>query len=190
MNKLGKEKRNQLILIGMGTAGAVAAIWLLLISAQLAKINVIRGKITGAERDIAQRKQVLKEADEVKDKLQECHAHLCEIESTMPSGPPFTWVNSMLRRFNDSSYRIDMPAPGLPQLGDMTMIPDFPYRQYDVGVTGTGYYYDIGRFISDFENRFPAMRVQNLDLAPATTDDREKLTFRMDVVILTKNDGA
>ena len=39
MNKLSKEKKQQLIMVAVGTLGAMAAIYFLLISAQLAEVS-------------------------------------------------------------------------------------------------------------------------------------------------------
>ena len=52
----------------------------------------------------------------------------------------------------------------------------------------TGYYHDVGKFISDFENNFPHGRVVNLIVEPVSSADpgNEKLSFRMDVIALVK----
>ncbi len=189
MNKLSKDKRNQLILIGLGTAGAVAGLWFLLISAQMESIKATTVKISETNKEIQKRKAAKKEAPTVQAELLECEARLCQTENTMPSGPPYAWVNSMLHKFNVPGYKVDMQVPGSPQFGEMTMIPDFPYHQLEVAVSGSAFYYDFGKFIADFENRFPSMRIHNLTLDPATAEEREKLSFHMDIIILTKNDG-
>jgi Tfp pilus assembly protein PilO len=190
MNKLTKEKKQQLILIGLGTVAAVVAIWFLLISAQTAKINDIKVKIAGTEKEVAKRRMAKKQATVVEDELAQSQRSLCQIESAMPAGPPFEWVNRTLRRFNQASYKIDMQTPGVPAEGEVAMLPDFPYHQLDVSVQGTGFYYDIGKFIAEFENHFPCMRIQNLSLTPATAEEQEKLTFRMEIIILTKADNT
>ena len=189
MNKLNKDKRNQLILIGLATVGAVAGLWFLLISAQMDSIKAANVKIADTDKEIQKRKTAKNEAPKVQAELTNCEERLGEIENTMPSGPPYAWVNSMLHRFNIPAYKVDMQVPGTPQFGEMTMIPDFPYHQLDVSVSGAAFYYDLGKFIADFENRFPSMRIQNLSLEPATADEREKLAFHMDIIILTKNDA-
>jgi len=193
MNKLGKDKRNQLILIGMGTVGVIAGLWFLLLAPQMEKIKTLNGKIATTKKEIDKRKIAAKESGKVEAKLAECRAKLCQIEqSMMPAGPTYAWVNSRLRQFNTPSYKVDMQVPGSPQPGPVAMIPGFPYDQLTVGVGGTAYYYDFGKFIADFENKFPCMRIQDLTLDPGgggTGDDREKLAFRMDIIILTKNEA-
>jgi hypothetical protein len=47
----------------------------------------------------------------------------------------------------------------------------------------------LGRFIADFENTFPLMRVVNLSLemnAAPTAAERDKLAFKMDIITLVK----
>jgi Tfp pilus assembly protein PilO len=189
MNKLSKDKRNQLILIGLVTVGAIAGLWFLLISAQMDKIKSINLKIADADKEIQKRKAAKKNAPTVEAELADCQARLGQIEATMPSGPPYAWVNSMLHKFNTPAYKVDMQVPGFPQPGEMTMLPDFPYRQLDVSVGGSAFFYDIGKFIADFENRFPCMRLQNLSLEPSTSEEREKLAFHLNIIILTRNDS-
>ena len=75
-------------------------------------------------------------------------------------------------------------------VGDVQMFPKFPYRAALYNIRGTAYYHDLGRFLADFENRFPFIRVQNLELEPASsssataTDDTEKLAFKFELVAL------
>jgi len=55
---------------------------------------------------------------------------------------------------------------------------------------GTAYYHDFGRFVADFENAFPYMRIQNIELDPASASaaspqqEPEKLSFRLEIVAL------
>ena len=63
-------------------------------------------------------------------------------------------------------------------------------------VRGTAYYHDFGRFVADFENTYPYMRIQNIDLEPAgasaststgpagNAEDGERLAFKMEVITL------
>ncbi len=192
MNKLSKDKRNQLILIGMGTVGAIAGLWFLLLSPEMDKIKLLNSKIHDTQKEIEKRRTAAKEASKVEAKLGETRGKLGQIEqSMMPSGPTYAWVNSRLRQFNTPSYKVDMQVPGLPQGGPVAMLPSFPYDQLTVGVGGSAYYYDLGKFLADFENKFPCMRIQDVTLDPGgggSGDEREKLAFRMDIVILTKNE--
>jgi Tfp pilus assembly protein PilO len=189
MNKLSKDKRNQLILIALGTVGVIAALYFLVISGQQAEIARINSSIEATAKDIDKMQQVRKSADKIEAQLTECQARLSSIESTMPSGDWYLWVNSTLRKFNDARYQVDIPVVGAPMASGVDLIPNFPYNQLSVKLNGSAYYDDFGKFASDFENHFPCMRIENLTLDPGngvTPEEREKLNFHMEISSLTK----
>ncbi|HTQ49209.1 MAG TPA: GspMb/PilO family protein, partial [Candidatus Acidoferrales bacterium] len=64
----------------------------------------------------------------------------------------------------------------------------FPFKEIRVTISGTAYYHELGKFLADFENSFPHIRVVNLALEPvnATEAGNEKLSFRMDIIALVK----
>jgi hypothetical protein len=74
-------------------------------------------------------------------------------------------------------------------VGDVDLIPQFPYKQAKISLSGVAFYHDLGKFISDFENTFPHMRIVNLTVEPAngTGADSEKLSFRLEIVALVKS---
>ena len=189
MNKLSKEKRNQLIMILLGTVGVVVALWFLVIGAQREKIRQIEGQISDTAAQIEKMEQVKKAAGKIASELTEYQSRLAKVESTMPTGDWYLWVNATLRKFNVPGYHVDIPVIGAPVAGTMTLLPAFPYNQLSVSLTGTAYYDDLGKFLAQFKNQFPCMRIENLDLAPGygpNVDDREKLSFHMNVISLTK----
>ena len=55
---------------------------------------------------------------------------------------------------------------GAPVVKPVTLMSVSLYQQASVNVSGTAYYDDLGKFLADFENHFPYMRVQNLNLEP------------------------
>ena len=72
---------------------------------------------------------------------------------------------------------------------DVNLLPDFPYKQATFTVAGTARFHDFGRFLADFENEFPHVRVVNLSLdanTPAGGEDAETLNFKMEIVTLIK----
>ena len=72
----------------------------------------------------------------------------------------------------------------------MGCFPKFPYRAALFNVRGTAYYHDFGKFLADFENAFPYLRIQNIELDPNvssaanTQSEPEKLAFKMEIVAL------
>ncbi len=189
MKKLSKEKRMHLILVGLLTGGVIAGLWFGLITMQEGKIKDIKDKSLSVQKEIDKIQKVVVEAHEVELALIEATNHLNKIESGMPSGDLYSWIVSAIKQFNVPSYKVDMPQFGAPVLGEVRMLPGFPYSQAVVTVSGSAYYYEFGKFIADLENHFPYLRVQNLNLEPGmagTADEREKLSFRMEIVTIVK----
>ena len=103
----------------------------------------------------------------------------------MPPGDVFAWTYDTIRRFK-AAYKIDLPNIGQPTQGYVDLIPSFPYKQIKFTISGTGYYHDLGKFVSDLENKFPHLRVLNIALEPVGDQSPEKLTFRMEIAALIK----
>jgi hypothetical protein len=69
------------------------------------------------------------------------------------------------------------------------MLPNFPYKQATLTIGGTAHFHDFGKFVADFENQFPYMRLMNVTLEPASgvlAADKERLSFRMEIATLVK----
>jgi Tfp pilus assembly protein PilO len=189
MNKLPKEKKIQLLIIAVGTVVIMAGLWFGLIAVQQEKINKIANKSLSVQQDIAKMQRVVVEASQVEVQLEAATNRLAQIEAAMPTGDLFSWTVSSLKQFNTPSYKVDMPQIGAPGVGEVKMLPNFPYNQATVVVTGTAYYYDFGKFLADLENHFPYLRVENLSLSPGSgtsPDEHEKLSFHMYIVNLVK----
>lgn len=191
MKKLTKEKQLQLVLIGMLTVGVSVGLWVGVISMQKTKLRQIAAKTEGVRHEMDKIQKVVLEADQVQLSLTSATNRLDGIEEHIPSGSSdlFAWIVSSLKQFNVPAYKVDMPQISSPSLGDVRMFPNFPYSQAVVTVSGSAYYYEFGKFIADLENRFPYLRVENLNLEPgfgSNPDDREKLSFHMEIVTLVK----
>jgi Tfp pilus assembly protein PilO len=194
MKKLSKEKQLHLLLVGIGTVAVIAGLWFGLISAQESKIHSIAQKSQNVQSEIEKIQKVVTDAKKVEAELQSATNRLSAIESSMPSasGDLFSWIVTALKQFNVPSYKVDMPQISSPGVDTVHMFPGFPYNQATVSVSGSAYYFDLGKFIADLENHFPYMRVQNVNLEPgsgSTPEEREKLTFHMEIVTLVKPVG-
>lgn len=193
MKNLSKEKRLQLVLVGILTVGVIVGLWLGLIDMQKSKLKEIAQKSQNIQKEIDKVQKVVVSAGDLDKELKEATNRLALIEETMPSasGDLFSWIVSSIKQFNVPSYKVDMPQFSAPAVSDVHMFTGFPYNQAIVTVGGTGYYFEFGKFMADFENHFPYVRVQNLNLEPAfaanaSGDEKEKLSFRMEIVTLVK----
>jgi hypothetical protein len=192
MNKISKEKRTHLIIVVLGTAGVIAGLWFGLITMQQDKLKQIAKKSRATQDQIDKVQKVVAESAQVTSALKVSRGRLGQIESSMASGDLYSWIVTAVKQFNVPGYKVDMPQFGTPVIKPVTMLSGFPYQQADVTVAGTAYFDDFGKFLAEFENHFPYMRVQNLSLEPvgsnlgATAEERERLSFHMEIIALIK----
>lgn len=188
MKKLPKEKRDKIILVGIGTAVVVAGLWYAVITTQQNTLKTIADLRESQQTKVQNAERLVATVAEVERRLEAASLRLRAVEKEMAAGDMYSWVITTMNRFKDG-YNIDIPQYSREVIGEVGVLPRFPYRAAVFQLRGTGYYHDFGRFIADFENRFPYMRVQNLELEPAgvvagSNDDPERLAFRMEVVAL------
>ena len=184
--KLSTDKRNKLIAVGIATAVVLGLIWFFIVGAQQAKLRDLREHYLGEIEKQRKMKNVTSEVKKIEENLKEAEHTLSVAEQQMASGDLYSWLYTTIKTFK-TSYRVDIPQFGNAETANTTLLYNFPYRQVKTSVAGTGYFHDFGKFLADFENRFPLIRVENLVLEPvpgASEADREKLLFKMDVVAL------
>lgn len=189
MKHLSKEKKQQLLLVVIGTVGVLVGVWFGLISWQQGRLATLT-----SERDATRIKfdgmtDTLKRSDSIAADVETEQHRLDEAETQMASGDLYAWIINTVRGFKARHPRVEIPQYSTILVGDTTLLPKFPYQQSILTVAGEAYYHDLGTFIADFENQFPYIRVQNLELEPAAVREggySEKLAFRMDVVALVK----
>ena len=187
--QLPKDKRNHLVLVALITATALGALGFGLIRFQYDNLKRIAAETTEAEKKLDQMKRGNQRAEQIEAELAEERRSLSLQEEGMATGnDTYSWVFDMIRRFT-ISYKVEIPVVNQPVPGECTLLPRFPYKQASLSLSGTGYFHEIGRFIADFENQYPHIRVLSLTLDPVSgliSDDREKLEFKMDIVVLVR----
>jgi Tfp pilus assembly protein PilO len=182
-----KDKRTQFIFVIFCTLVVLGLISFFLIRPQYQTLSKIHDTASD-ERDKLQKiRNTIKQAGDTTLQLSNVTSNLSRGEEDMASGDLYAWTYDTVRKFK-ASYRVDIPTIGQPSQGDVDILPQFPYKQIRVNINGTAYYHDLGKFIADFENTFPHIRIVNLTIEPASTGDpgTEKLSFRMDIVALVK----
>ena len=201
LKNLPKEKRDQLILVAIGTVAIVLGLWLGVIKLQKRKLDRIAKATVEQETKVGTAERLVKNREEIERNLDaDLHA-LKKIEDTMASGDMYSWIIMTVNRFRADRH-VDIPQFSREVTTDVSVLPKFPYKAALFNVRGTAYYHDLGKFIADFENTFPYIRVQNLDLEPsgsssataastaAPTADAEKLAFKMEIVTLINPNPA
>lgn len=195
---LSPEKKQHLIAVCIGTALVLALIYWFPIRSAQDDLMKVQTSITEAEKKYAEAAKLVKSAEAEGEKLTRREEQLAAVEATMVTGDANLWIRLTYEKFRSQAlYKVEIPNFPPPGMGDMVMFPDFPYKAAAYRVTGQAHYHDLGRFLADFENQFPYLRVLNLSLGPegpggtaavmATTgDDRERLAFTFEAVALVK----
>lgn len=193
MKNLPKEKRDRLILLMLGTLVIVVGLYYGLITMQQKTLQDTAKKKFEQENKLGSGQRMVGNAAAIQKGLEQATAQLKAVEATMPSGDMYSWViltiNTFVNSFNET-YRahIDIPQFSREVSCEIGMYGKFPYRAASFVLRGTAFYHEFGRFVSDFENTFPYMRIQNIELEPgpvtssANPDDAERLQFKIEVV--------
>jgi hypothetical protein len=201
MNRLSKEKRDRLVMVILGAGGLAATIYFFVISAQnqaladcMQKTDVTREKLTKAER-------WMRMVPTIQTKLDTARNDLELKQEGMAPMDKFKWFYDTLEPFLAQRQVRLTDITREPELGDVGVLPKFPYQAATFGVKVSARYHDFGSFLADFENQFPYMRIKNLDLTAesvakpdgrdvADVDARqrspESLNINMRVVTLVK----
>ncbi len=188
MKNLPKEKRDRIVLVAVGSITLMAAIWMLLIRGQQQSLRQVRQTIVEQHDKISNAERLLANSTEVESKLSEEMQRLKTYEEGMASGDLYSWLILTLNKFK-APYEVEIPQFSRELPTDVGMFANFPYKAAVFNVRGTAYYHDFGKFVAGFENAFPFIRVQNVELEPTPaqgTQDHEKLNFRMEIVTLIK----
>jgi len=183
----------------MVAAGTVALCYLIfqfVISSQKATLQDLEQQILTASDKAGKAEREVKDTQPVQDRLQVRTEQLQAIETKMASGDLFFWSVSTINGFLEGHKKVSIPKFTKPAEGEVGLVPGFPYRKATFNVEGSARYEDFGRFVAEFENEFPFMRLQNLELSPLgannteSAKEPEKLGFKMDIVALIKPGAA
>lgn len=187
MKRLPPAKRNQLIVVIVATLGLIGLVYFLLIRPQNEKNHQLATTASAEQLKLQQIRTAIKQMAATTATLADLTQQLDNAEEDVASGDLYQWTYDTLRRFK-ASYHVEIANPSQPAQGDCDLIGSFPYQQIRFTLTGTAYYHDLGKFVADFENKFPHCRVLNLqvDAAGNTATSGERLHFRMDIAALVK----
>ena len=169
---LTKEKRDHLILTGLMSTMIIVGVWMLLITPTKAKLVRLEGEVSASAGQLADAESKVARAGQIELEMQEIGKRLGTMEKDMVEGDPSTWIRVRLNEFfRDNKHKIRERNIGQAEQVEIGALPDFPYQAIKFRVFGTGFYEDVGRFITDLENTFPYVRVQQVDLRPNDAGD-------------------
>lgn len=195
MKNLPKEKRDRIILIALGAVTITVGLYYAVISSQRQTLVESAKKRGEQENKISSAETLISGLPLVEKNLEQATAQLRAIEDTMASGDMYSWVIQTVNAFKEN-YDVEIPQFSREVTTVVGMFPNFPYQAAVFHLRGSARYRDFGRFVADFENAFPYMRIQNIELEQATasaasaggggSDLKEKIAFKLEIVALVK----
>jgi Tfp pilus assembly protein PilO len=188
MNWLPKERRNLFIIVVLTTVVALALIYFGLIGSQHDTLSKIAANHTTAENKLQDIEKTIKNSGLTISQLAGLTLDLSHAETDMASGDLYSWTYGTIRQFKQP-YKVEIPDIGPPKVGEVDLLPAFPYKQITFSVTGKAYYHDFGKFVADFENAFPHAQLVNLNMSPSLGDG-EQISFSMDIIALVKPNAS
>src|SRR5687768_10581069 len=191
IKNLPKEKRDQLLLISTITLAITLGVYFGLVKMQGRTLDRIAKQTTEQQDKVGGAVRLVSTHEETQQNLEDNLQKLQGIEQNMASGDMYSWIITVLNRFR-ADRKVEIPQFSREITTDIGMFPKFPYKAALFHIRGTAHFHELGKFIADFENTFPHIRIQNIDMEPATqsaatttpTTDPEKLAFKMEIVAL------
>lgn len=190
IKNLSKEKRDKLLLVAICTLAVVVGLYLGLVRTQKRSLARIAQQTTEQKERVGSAERLVKSRAEVETSLESNQQKLKGIEQTMASGDMYSWIIMTVNRFR-ADRKVDIPQFSREVTTEVGMFPKFPYKAALFNVRGVAHFHELGKFIADFENAHPYLRVQNIDLEPGgqsaatgTAAGPEKLSFKMEIVAL------
>jgi len=195
MNKLPKDKRDKLLLICFAIVGIVLVLYFLVLSDMKDEQAVLGTKLTSLKDKIDKSEMLMKKQSDFQAHSEQLRKALNDRQAQMPKpGEDHVWF---LRIMEDrrAKFNLDISVIRNPEPADPGVLPKFPFKGVAFNVTLIGGYTDFGRFLADFENSYPYMRVQILSVSPdlqqgtgagGSAEDASKLRFNFRVISLVK----
>ena len=177
-------------MIVAATAAVCGLIFYFLIDAQRSSLKELDDKFQGNLDKQRKMKSSMAGVGRLDAELAATQEKLAAFENDMASGDLYSWMYNTIKNFK-SGYRVNIPQFGNVDSGNTTLLYNFPYKQVRIPVSGSAFFQDFGKFLADFENRFPYFRIENLVLEPAAgtekEGDREMLGFKIEIIALVNS---
>ncbi len=178
-----------MLLLVIGTVALLGGLYYGLIGPQKRSLETIVQKRAEQEGKFNNGQRLANSTPQIQRSLDESLSKLRAIESTMASGDMYSWIILTVNTFKEN-YKLDIPQFSREVPAEVGMFAKFPYRASVFHLRGSAFYHDFGKFVADFENAFPYMRIQNIELDPNPntsangSTEPERLAFKMEIVAL------
>lgn len=186
MNFSPQQRRN-LLALSVVTLGVLLAFWFFLIAPARAKLKQSSEAENSLSQKIAAKKQVIRNAEELKAKFAETSLALGAAEEKMVSGDPYLWIYKMLKDF-EVPQKIEFPKIDRPQFVELNLPVNIFYKTISFNVVGAATFHDLGAFLARFENLYPHIHIQHLEMEPVGVSgvNDDKLSFAIEFRALVR----
>jgi hypothetical protein len=163
---LPKDKLQKVILVGIVTLIALAAVGNFYIGEQISNASKSKDKIAKLKHDIDEAEREANQEAQNQQIRGQVTAFVQSQSPKMVSGDPFGWVVRQITLFAENHpVRVLAMRPGTIAPSQMRS----RYSVYTARVELEGGYDQIGQFVRDFENGYPTSQIRSLDLAASGT---------------------
>jgi Tfp pilus assembly protein PilO len=189
MKYLSKNKRDKLILVVLTTGGILVGAWYGLITSQKKTLANVADQTAEQKLKVESAKRLIVSGAELQAKAAATDARVKAVEQGMASGDLYSWMIATVTKFK-ADRKIEIPQFSREITTEVGVLPRFPYKAALFNLRGTAHFHDFCKFVADFENAFPFLRVQNIELEPAAESSAtqsasaEKLAFKLELVAL------
>jgi Tfp pilus assembly protein PilO len=204
MSKLSKEKRDRLILVTLGAIGVAGILYTFVLSNQKDELFSLQSRIASTRDKLSKAERLAKNGRTIEETLSEAREKLAAKEKDMvPEGQEFYTFFKLFDQFRHQSKLETsfIGTIGKPEFENPGVLPKAPYKAAVFPIKANGYYHQIGKFISDFENAYPYMRLQTVHLQPeplsrvtlpqeGSTTPNENLNADFKVVAMIKRNST
>jgi hypothetical protein len=166
MSRLLKNKRDRLLMVAIGTAGLLIAMYFFVVSAQKETLRDYSVKLSAAEDKLNKANVWLRMAANIEAQLEAQRSELDARHAGLAPADRFKWFYDTMESFlaGHKVHLVDISRE--PEIGPAFLLPNYPYQAATFGVKCRALYHDFGVFLADLENRYPYMRVQNIEVEP------------------------
>jgi Tfp pilus assembly protein PilO len=199
MNNLSREKKSQIVLVAMMATTVCCGLYFGIIQGQSDRIKAMNKRRDEMVEKLSKAERAMKNKKALEVELAARRSELEEIEKSMASGDLYSWIIGTMNR-RATRFEINIPTYGRETIGEIGIVPGFPYKAATFLIRGTGTFENFGRFVADLENDRPFFRVQNLDLSPfgSVGGEEYQIQFSFELVVpvrptqtaIAKNENA
>src|SRR6202012_5453211 len=107
MNKLSKEKKNQLVLVGIVLVAIIAGLWFSLIRGELGDLRRLKAKKAPDQDKLAPIADTIKNREQAKKELAAVNSQLAYEERDIPYGDLYLSLVNTIRKF-DTNYQVQI----------------------------------------------------------------------------------